>query len=195
VEFFCLKINRGTIKAYKDNKLTIIKNLIGYSPQGNSLFPFLTLQENLVTFGKLVKLPRRDIDENIQQLLHRLDLEKARNKKIVELSGGMQKRADIAATLMASPSIILLDEPFAGLDISLQKFIWELIKDLAGQGRIIILSSHLLSDVQHNCNKMGLVEKSKFYNTSEIQELLFSKHEISLESALEKMFLGDMRSE
>ena len=190
-----LKIQKGWIKAYKDNRIVPIRSIVGYSPQENSLFPFLTLEENLITFGRLHNLPRMEIDKSTNLLLKRLDLGGARKKKIVQLSGGMQKRADLAVTLMASPDLILMDEPFAGLDISLQRFIWDLIKDLARQGRIIILSSHQLGGIQHNCNKIGLIEKGLFYNTQEISDLLLSKNEVSLEIALEKIFRRDMRAE
>ncbi len=180
--------NSGSIQLFSDNSKVSLKRYIGYSPQENSLFPFLTLEENLRTFGNLYNLTRKSMEEQMTFLLKRLDLEKSRHKRIAEMSGGMQKRADIAVSLLHSPKVVLLDEPFNGLDVSLQKFTWTLLKELAQEGKIIIVSSHMLSDVQKNCNEFGLVEGGKFYNTKQlIQNIKLNKFS-NLSLFLEKLF-------
>ncbi len=161
---------------------------IDRSPQDNSLFPYLTLEENVITFGKLYGLSSKQIKERMNYLLNRLDLRYSRHKKINELSGGMQKRADLAVTLIHDPKIIVLDEPFNGLDISLQKFIWELLVEFSKEGKIIIISSHLLADIQKRCTQIGLVEKGIYYDTKELLNTLKSRGETSLESFLSQLF-------
>ena len=134
-----IKSSSGKVLTTIDEKKGSLSKILGYAPQENALFPFLTLEENLQVFGKLYKMKKNEILEKSKELLKRLDLEKHKKKRITELSGGMQKRADLAVTLLHSPQVIVLDEPFNGLDISLQKFIWDFLKELARNGRITII--------------------------------------------------------
>jgi ABC-type multidrug transport system ATPase subunit len=84
-----------------------------------------------------------------------------------------------------------LDEPFNGLDISLQKFIWQLLKEKASEGRIIIISSHMLEDIQKYCNEFGLVEKCAFYSTQEVLSAVKKTGGKNLELFLEQLFTKD----
>ena len=186
--------DKGKVEVMIDNNPTRLTEVIGYSPQENSLYPYLTVEENMFTFGRLMKLKKETIQSKLDSLLKRLDLQNCRHKRIVQLSGGMQKRADLAVTLIHDPKIIILDEPFTGLDISLQKFIWKLLKEMSKEGRIIIISSHMLNDVQKNCNKLGLIEKGHYYNTHQIRNRLEQSKD-SLESYLAKLFAQDLETE
>jgi ABC-2 type transport system ATP-binding protein len=182
------KKDAGRITVRSGGKQVKLNRVIGYSPQENSLYPFLTLKENLETFAKLYGVKRGMFRKRMNFLLRRLDLYHCRNKKIIELSGGMQKRADLAVTLIHSPKIIILDEPFNGLDVSLQRFIWQLLKELAEQGRIIIISSHQLGEIQKHCNQFGLIENGGLYNTQQVMEALAHSNGMSLERFLEGVF-------
>jgi len=182
----------GKIKPTLDGKEVSLKELISYSPQDNSLYPFLSIEENLFTFGQLHKMKKKEILSRSNILLKRLDLINSRKKKITELSGGMQKRADLAVTLLNNPKVIVLDEPFTGLDVSLQKFIWDLLIELKKQGRIIIITSHMLHEIQTNCNHFGLVENGYYYNTNQIKSSI-KRSKKSLESFLEKLFNKDLK--
>jgi ABC-2 type transport system ATP-binding protein len=177
----------GKIELYQENRETLLKEVIGYSPQENSLYPFLTLYENLLTFGRLYGMNRPAIEERISLLLRRLDLSKNKHTRITHLSGGMQKRADIAVALIHDPWLVILDEPFNGLDVSLQKFIWAFMKELAAEGKIILISSHILKDIEKHCNQFGLVSNGTFYNN----DILLSQFNVKrgcLESFLEQLF-------
>ena len=188
------KPDKGEIKAYINNKAFPIRKTIGYSPQENSLYPFLTLEENIMTFGRLWKLKKDVIKKRMDYLLRRLDLANSKKKRINQLSEGMQKRADLAVTLIHNPDILILDEPFAGLDISIQKFIWILLKELSKQGKIIIVSSHILKDIQKYCNIFGLISRGYFYNHQQIGVSL-KKRKQKLETYLEQLFTYDLLSE
>lgn len=163
-----------------------LKDIVGYSPQENALFPYLTIEENIKLFAKLYKMKKKDYMERKGHILHQLSLDHHQKKKITELSGGMQKRADLAVALIHDPKILILDEPFAGLDISLQKFFWQFIKGLSKEGKIIIISSHILGDIQKNCNEFGLIHDGNYYNTKQIVKTIKSQN--SLESYLEHIF-------
>jgi ABC-type multidrug transport system ATPase subunit len=93
--------------------------------------------------------------------------------------------------LIHSPRVVFFDEPFSGLDVALQKFIWDLLKDLSKQGKIVIISSHMLGDIQKNCNRIGLVEGGHYYNTKQIvQSIMKGK---SLEDSLEQIFEKEIK--
>jgi ABC-type multidrug transport system ATPase subunit len=180
----------GKIELYEDSKLIDTGTSLGYSPQDNALYPLLTLKENIYTFGKLNRMKNSDIETRMNMLLGRLGLANSKDKLITQLSGGMQKRADLACALIHDPKVIILDEPFNGIDISLQMFIWKFIKELSAEGKIIILSSHMLEDLQKNCNQFGLVENGKYYDTIQIAKFFRNSREKDLESFLTKVFSG-----
>jgi ABC-2 type transport system ATP-binding protein len=179
----------GTVSFFINNQESELRQEISYSAQGNSIFPLLTIEENLELFGKLNKLKKEDIKKRAENLLKKLDLYKHKNKRIIDLSGGMKKRADIAVTLLTKPKIIVLDEPFAGLDITMKNFIWYLIKEFASEGVSFIISSHLLGDLEKNCSKFGLVHDQQFYSHEQIVRGIKNSGFKSLETYLEKLFV------
>jgi ABC-2 type transport system ATP-binding protein len=174
-----------------DHKKNDILAHLGYSPQENSMYPYLTLSENMLTFGRLYGMKTEDIIRRMRIILRRLALSKAENKRINQLSGGMQKRADIAVTLIHDPKIIILDEPFNGLDIALQEFIWQFLEELAESGKIVIISSHHLADLRKHCNHLGLVEDGEFYNTEQIRTILKNNKINNIEDFLKNLFTKD----
>jgi ABC-2 type transport system ATP-binding protein len=182
------KPNTGTISIRSKDSILAPGKAIGYSPQENALFPYLTLEENLLTFGKLNGIDEKEVKERALGLLKQLDLTEHKKKVIANFSGGMKKRADLAVTLIHDPEIIILDEPFVGLDISIRKFIWNLLAGLSRRGKIIIISSHILSDIQIYCNKFGLVYRGCYYGTEALLETLKKSNEKSLEYYLEFLF-------
>lgn len=184
----------GSIVFSVDGKEMPLNDYLGYSPQQNSLYPYLTVEENIMTFSKLYNIDDYEASNRMDALLKRLNLNNHRLKRINQLSGGMKKRVDLATTLIHSPKLIILDEPFNGLDISLQKFIWELLYELKNQGKIIIVSSHMLTDIRKNCNKFGLVHNGYFYNTEQIDESLKSSRAASFEIFLGNLFEKSMKS-
>ena len=186
------KAVQGKIEFTKNKSKKNIREYLGYSPQENALYPFLTLEENIFAFGRLMNVPKKEIEERMNFLLKRFNLESALKKKIKELSGGMQKRADIAVSLIHNPNVIIFDEPFNGLDIALQKFIWILLKELAQEGKILIVSSHMIQDIQKNCNKIGLIEKGTYYDSKSVLELMSYYKFKTLNSFLEKIFDGSI---
>lgn len=178
----------GQVTLTIDNKEVSLNRFISYSPQENSLYPFLTVEENLDTFAKLYNQKPANIKKRKAELLKKLRLENSAKKKIIQLSGGMQKRADLAVTLIHSPKIIFFDEPFAGLDIALRNFMWEFIRDISRQGNIIVISSHSISELQKFCTKFGLVAEGRFYNTQNIKEMMKNDGQKDLESYMENLF-------
>ena len=179
---------KGSIKLFVNNKEVPIREYLGYSPQANALYSFLTVKENVMTFASLYGVPKKIAYERMNYLFKRLMLSGNENKRITQLSGGMKKKVDLVITLIHDPLLLILDEPFAGLDISLQVFLWNFIKELARQGKIIIIASHLINSIQTHCNKFALVENGYYYNNNQLITSLIKSRETSLEDFLVKVF-------
>jgi ABC-2 type transport system ATP-binding protein len=104
-----LEKSKGHVNFTMNSEPENFINHVGYSPQKSALYPFLTVEENLDTFGKLNNLDKDYIKKRSNNLLRAMALQQARTKKITQLSGGMEKRADLAVALLNDPAVIILD--------------------------------------------------------------------------------------
>lgn len=135
------------------------KAKMGFSMQNNALYENLTLEQNLKYFAKMYNVKKSK--DKINELLKSLSLEIHRKTKVMNISGGTKKRADIACALLNSPEILILDEPFAGLDTFLVNQLSELLKQLKENGMTIIISSHLLNQVESLCTALVFIQEGK----------------------------------
>lgn len=152
-------------------KLHEIKGLIGFAPQHNSFYPQLTVAENLLHFGQLYSLKKETILNNIKGLLKATRLYDDRHKLAEQLSGGMQKRLDIACSLVHKPKILILDEPTADLDPRLQKEIIYFLQEINRQGITLVIASHHLHHLEMICNKVAIIHKSKLSVCGLLEEI------------------------
>lgn len=133
---------------YKDKE--ILKNIAdfsGYSFQENSLYEDLTLEENMLFFGTQIGLKEEIIRKRTESIVDILKLKGQEKTLAKNFSGGMKKRLDIAITLLDNPEILLLDEPFAGLDKPMRYDLWTLLLGLKKMGKTLILTTHLLDEL------------------------------------------------
>ncbi|MFB6217377.1 MAG: ATP-binding cassette domain-containing protein, partial [Candidatus Aenigmatarchaeota archaeon] len=165
-----------------------LEDVAGYSPQDNALYPFLTIRENFEVFGKLRGVKKEVIKERMKNLLLDLGIYDARNKRVEELSGGMAKRADLAVTMLHDPKVIVLDEPFSGIDPPQRDIIWDALDDARRDGKIVILTSHMLPDLMNHCDEYGLVHRGEFHNTEEIKKIRDSTKYDSLQEMFRDVF-------
>lgn len=148
-----------------------IKKYIGFTPQHNSFYHKLTLEENLLHFGLLYGLPKATLLANMKSILETMSLYDHRQKLAEHLSGGMQRRLDIACSLIHKPKLLVLDEPTADLDPVLQKEILWLLTEMNKQGITIVIASHSLDNMEHICNKVAIIHKGKVYSHGRIDEV------------------------
>ncbi|MFC1768917.1 ABC transporter ATP-binding protein [Nanoarchaeota archaeon] len=134
-----------------------IKRSVGFAAQEGSFYEGLTVFENLKYFGKLYGLSDAFIKTHSDQLLNSMNLIHEKKTIAKELSGGMKRRLDIACALIHNPPLLILDEPSAGLDPILRKHILELIHRINKSGRTIVVSSHLLGDVEKMSHRVGII--------------------------------------
>ena len=129
-----------------------------YSPQFG-LFDYLTGREILVTCGRLQGVSRNEIENRANELLSVLDLQEAADHYLYEYSLGMRNKLGLATALIHAPQVLLLDEPFEGLDTASVYRIVKLLKRMAQSGRAILLTSHDLALVERVCDRVGVLHR------------------------------------
>lgn len=139
---------------------TQIRSLLGYLPQFFGYYPELTAEEFLTYLGRLHGFRRRAARDRARDLLRMVRLEGVRNRRLSTFSGGMLRRVGIAQALTGDPKVLIVDEPTAGLDpeerVHFRNHLFEL-----GEGRVVILSTHIVGDVEETCSRMALISEGK----------------------------------
>lgn len=148
------------------------KSRIGYLPEESYLYRYLNSRETLDFFGNLFQLDRRERQERIEQLLEMVGLSQTHTRPVGEFSKGMQRRIGLAQALINDPDLIILDEPTAGLDPIGCREMKDLILALARRGKTVILSSHLLADVEDVCDRVAILYGGRIQAMGTLRELL-----------------------
>ena len=154
-------------KNIKGNELHF-KNKIGFLPEQVGLYGRLTAKESLQFYGGFYDLGEDEIEERGKSLLSKLGLEKDSNRKVNQYSLGMRKRLALCIALLNEPDILVLDEPTSGLDPRGVKALRIVLKELSRKGLTIILSSHVLTEVQEICTHVGIINKGKLIREESI---------------------------
>ncbi len=148
------------------------KSRIGYLPEESYLYRYLDSEETLDFFGNLFALPAREREQRAEQLLEMVGLNKARRRQVGEFSKGMQRRIGLAQALINDPSLVILDEPTSGLDPIGCREVKDLILALARRGKTVILSSHLLADMEDVCDRVVIYYGGRVQAMGTLKELL-----------------------
>ena len=133
------------------------KNRIGYMPEDRGLYQDIPLERVLVYLGMLKGLSSEQARQRSMAYLERFDLAEHRHKKVKELSKGMQQKAQIIATLLHNPELVVIDEPFSGLDPLNTQIVKDLLLNLHKQGITIIMSTHQMHQVEELCDRILLI--------------------------------------
>lgn len=148
------------------------KSRIGYLPEESYLYKYLDSKETIDFFGSLFDLPKDERQRRSEQLLEMVGLKNVQRRTVGEFSKGMQRRIGLAQALINDPDLVILDEPTAGLDPIGCREVKDLILALAARGKTIILSSHLLADVQDVCDQVVIYYGGKIQAQGTMNELL-----------------------
>lgn len=149
-----------------------IKREIGYLPEDSYLYKYLTAEETLDFFGALFNLSRADRRNRIDQLLEMVGLAHARRRRVGEFSKGMARRIGLAQAMINDPAFLILDEPTSGLDPLGCKEVKDLILALKKRGKTVVITSHLLSDIEDICDRVIILYGGKIRATGSLNELL-----------------------
>jgi ABC-2 type transport system ATP-binding protein len=148
------------------------KSRIGYLPEESYLYRYLDSAETLDFFGSLFELPAPERRKRAEQLIEMVGLKQAGRRTVGEFSKGMQRRLGLAQALINDPDLVILDEPTAGLDPIGCREVKDVILALARRGKTVILSSHLLSDVEDVCDRVVIYYGGRIRAMGALRELL-----------------------
>ena len=147
------------------------KNRIGYMPEERGLYKDLKLEPTLVYLATLKGLDRATAHARLETWLRRLDLYEHRQKKVQELSRGMQQKAQLIATLLHEPDLIVVDEPFAGLDPVNTRLVKEIMEEQRRAGRTILMSTHQMYQVEALCNRIVLINRGRTVLYGQVEQI------------------------
>ncbi|MCC8164196.1 MAG: ABC transporter ATP-binding protein [Lachnospiraceae bacterium] len=149
-----------------------VKRMVGYLPDNVGFYTDMTGRENLYFTGRLNGLEKEEIERRADELLERVGMTEAADKKTGTYSRGMKQRLGIADVLMKDPEVIIMDEPTLGIDPQGMRDLLRLIRELAEQdGRTILISSHQLYQIQQVCDRVGIFVEGKLIACGTIREL------------------------
>lgn len=154
---------------------------VGYLPESPYIYDFLTAREYLVYAGQLSGMSLPVIRSRSDELLNKLKLDQSAGRRVSGYSKGMQQRTAIAAALIHDPDLVVLDEPMSGLDPLGRKLIFDLIAELKDQGKTVFISSHVLTDIERLCDRVGIIVQGKLCYEGRVGELSASLDELFLQ--------------
>ncbi|MDH4162421.1 MAG: ABC transporter ATP-binding protein [Nitrospirota bacterium] len=175
---------RATIMG-KDVKEKEARRRVGYLPENPYFYDYLSADELLWFAGRVSGIDKEELKIRADMLLHKVNLQKARSRHIRTYSKGMVQRAGLAMALIHNPDIIILDEPMSGLDPLGRKMVGDLILDLKSQGKTVFFSSHILTDIERFCDRVGIIVGGELQLMDTLDNLL--KNNATLEDIFLKV--------
>lgn len=141
--------------------LPAYKSRVGYVPEEPHLYSYLTGPEYLRLIGRLRQLPEDALDDKIDRFLQLLDIYDDRYQTLSSYSKGMRQKVLVAAAVLHNPRIVMLDEPFSGLDVSATRVLKAFVRALATDGKIVVFSSHVLEVVEQVCSRVVIIKDGR----------------------------------
>lgn len=148
---------------------------IGYLPESPYFYDYLTAEEFLVFYGRLAGLNKVELQRRVPLLLTGVGLTDAQSRPLRKFSKGMLQRIGLAQALIHDPELVILDEPMSGLDPVGRKDVRDIILSLRDQGKTVFFSTHIISDVEMICDRVGILAKGKLLAMGRIEDLV-SRH-------------------
>jgi ABC-2 type transport system ATP-binding protein len=144
---------------------------VGYMPEERGLYQDVQLEKCLVYLAKLKGIPKSEAKSRVLDYLDRFDLYEYRKRNIKQLSKGMQQKAQIIATLVHEPDLVIVDEPFSGLDPVNTQMVKDILRDLRNRGVAIIMSTHQMHQVEELCDRILLIDHGQTLLYGEINSV------------------------
>ena len=176
-----IKPDTGFIKLNGKDINSKDRTRIGYLPEDRGLYQKQRLLETICYFGMLKGFNKFEAHENTKTWLNRFSLENQENRKIEELSKGNQQKVQFIIALLNDPDLLILDEPFTGLDPINQLLLKEIIQEKAQAGKTIIFSTHQMEQVERLCSNISLINKGKIILEGELRAVKDSKKTKAIE--------------
>lgn len=171
------------------------RTLLGYLPQDFGLYPTLTAEQMLNYFAKLKGVTNKDERRTlVDALLERVNLSSARKQRLGGFSGGMRQRLGIAQALIGQPQLIIVDEPTAGLDPEERNRFHNLLAETAGDDAVVILSTHIVSDVSSLCSQMAVIRDGAIIASGTPQQAIDQLKDSVWEATVPREQVADLKS-
>lgn len=138
-----------------------VRARIGFCPQETLLYDLLSVKENLAFSASLYGLNSQKFKERVEFASKAFGISEFLNRRVEKLSGGMKRRANLAASIIHDPPIVILDEPTVGFDPNVKREFWELIKNLKRYGKTVLLSTHDMYEADEICDRVAIMNKGK----------------------------------
>jgi ABC-2 type transport system ATP-binding protein len=159
-----------------------LRSRVGYLTQAPSIYPDLTIQENLRYFAAVVGVPRGGLAAEVDRVLNLVALSDHAGSRAGSLSGGQESRVSLAAALVGTPEVLVLDEPTVGLDPVLRRDLWEIFHRLAGEGVTLLVSSHVMDEAVR-CDRLLLMRAGVLLADDTLAGVLAATGEPDVEQA------------
>ena len=188
-----LKPTSGTIRCNGKDIFSMdseYRKLLGYLPQEFGFYPEFTVEDYLLYIASLKGIRPAVAKKRVKELIAKVGLREAANKKMKKLSGGMKRRAGIAQAMLNNPKILILDEPTAGLDPNERIRFRNLISELS-EDRLVLLSTHIVSDIEYIANEIWLMKDGQLMHTGTADELIAAMPENVWECFVQKNMVSD----
>jgi ABC-2 type transport system ATP-binding protein len=183
----------GEVKVFGQHITPKMQERIGYLPEERGLYKKMKVLDQLRFLGGLKSVPQKELDKRINHWAERLQIAGWLDKKTEELSKGMQQKIQFIATVLHNPELIILDEPFSGLDPVNTNLLIEIIHQLKANGTTIILSTHVMEQVEKLCDDICLINKSQKVLAGNLKTIKkgFSSNKIAFNFEGESNFLNN----
>jgi ABC-2 type transport system ATP-binding protein len=163
--------DEGRIFLFGDHVSSALQNHIGYLPEERGLYKKIKVQDQLRYFAALKGVSQKDADRRIDRWLERMKLSEWKTKKTTDLSKGMSQKIQFIATILHNPDLLILDEPFSGLDPVNVEFLIEVVAELKAQHKTIIFSTHLMETAERLCDDIILINKARKVLSGSLREV------------------------
>lgn len=164
-----------------------VRYVIGLVPQDIALYPSLTARENLRYFARILRIPRRRVEDRVAECLELVGLLDCADRRIVTYSGGMKRRANLAVGILHKPELLFLDEPTVGIDAQSRNLILERLAELNRAGMTILYTTHYMEEAQKFCDEIAVLDAGKVIARGAPRQLV--DHAADCEN-LEELFLA-----
>ena len=178
-----IRPDRGNISIFGDGATTQAKARIGYMPEERGLYRKMTVSKVLGYFGAIKCMTARELRQRVPQWLERVGLADWADKKVEELSRGMHQKLQFAVTGINDPELVILDEPFSGLDPVNQDLLKDIICQMRGDGKSIVFSTHVMHEAERLCDFILLINKGRLILDGRLDEIRSQQrvHAVSVE--------------
>jgi len=179
------KPDSGSILIFGNPMCEEMKNQVGYLPEERGLYQDISLEKCLRYLASIKGMPQNRVEERLEYFLDKFELQDCRKMKVKELSKGMQQKAQIVATFMHQPQLVIVDEPFSALDPVNTQMVKDLLRQEKARGTAIMLSTHQMNHAEDLCDRILLVDKGSVMLQGSLNKIhkQFAKPEILVRSS------------